>query len=266
MVPPGLVNTFGLLCNGDWGPAAVRTRRVASTRPIVREVEAVIETTWREALARPGVHLFDGPMCRLERWTVPPDGSRLTLLFSDTSYKVFLGTNMTHPELGDRFGPNVLANPIGVSPALESADGFLLFGRRDQSVAYYPGRVHPFAGALEPRDGGDLFAAVRRELREELSLGDADVSEVRCTGLAQENALRQTEFIFRASCSLDRAEIERRLDREEHGGVVAVPATEVGVMKAFFEPELTPVARAALMLWWCARFGDDSGGWTRIAP
>jgi hypothetical protein len=48
-----------------------------------------------------------------------------------------------------------------VSPALLTADGFLMMGRRNASVAYYPNRVHPFAGALDPGDA-DMFAAVRR--------------------------------------------------------------------------------------------------------
>ena len=68
-------------------------------------------------------------MCRLERWEASPDGSRLHLSMSTTSYKPFFGTNMSHPELADRYGPDVLANPIGVSPALETSDGQLLLGR-----------------------------------------------------------------------------------------------------------------------------------------
>ena len=53
---------------------------------------------------------------------------------------------------GDNHGSaDCLANPVGVSPALLSADNFLIMGRRNASVAYYPNRIHPFAGALEPR-------------------------------------------------------------------------------------------------------------------
>jgi 8-oxo-dGTP pyrophosphatase MutT (NUDIX family) len=173
------------------------------------------------------------------------------------SYKPFFGTNMSHPQLEDRFGPDVMANPVGVSPALQTCDGFLLLGRRNASVAYYPGRVHPFAGALEPRDGGDVFAAVRRELREELSLDDAGVPEVRLTGLVREPALRQTELIFRARCRLTRGEIAARVGAEEHHGVVAVAAAPHHVAAALADPALTPVAVAALLLWGRAEFGDE---------
>ena len=257
------------LRTGDWGAADVEVAWTGTTRRTVPEVEALVERAWAAALSRPGAHLFDGPMCRLERWDVSPDGRRLRLVLSETSYKPFFGTNMTHPELEDRYGPAVLANPVGVSPALETADGFLLLGRRNASVAYYPDRLHPFAGALEPRDGGDVFAAVRRELREELSLEGADVQVVRLTGLVRESALRQTELIFRARAAFTRAQIEARLDRREHHGLVAIQATDAGVRDAVRDPLLTPVAAAALLLWGRARFGEpwfDRASAAAIAP
>lgn len=246
---------FTVLIGGDWGPGDVDVEWVASGRRIVPEVEAAVERAWADALARPGAHLFDGPMCRLEQWAVSDGGSRLRLDLSPTSYKPFLGTNMTQPELADHYGEEVLASPVGVSPALETADGFLLLGRRNAAVAYYPNRVHPFAGALEP-DDHDVFAAVRRELKEELSLTDAEVPDVRCTGLVREAALRQAELIFRARCTPTREQIERRLDPKEHRSILAIPATRAGVESTLADPALTPVASAALLLWRRTRFGD----------
>jgi 8-oxo-dGTP pyrophosphatase MutT (NUDIX family) len=240
---------------GDWGPGDVEVVWVPTGRRVVPEVEALIEDAWVRATARPGAHLFDGPMCRLEEWGVTPAG-RLSLALSETTYKPFFGTNMSHPELADRFGLEVMGNPVGVSPALETSDGFLMLGRRNESVAYYPGRVHPFAGALEPRDGGDVFRAVRRELREELSL-DREVEEVRCTGVVEDGALRQTEFIFRARARVTRAEVERRLDATEHRGTWSVPAVREDVARAARDPALTPVAVASLLLWGRLRFGDE---------
>lgn len=245
------------LQTGDWRPGEIDVEWVSSGRRIVGEVESLINRAWEHALARPGAHLFDGPMCRLERWELTPGTGRLRLVLSNTSYKPFLGTNMTHPELADRFGPDVMANPVGVSPALETADGYLLLGRRNASVAYYPGRVHPFAGAVEPRDGGDGFAAVRRELREELSLQPDEITEVRCAALVREPALRQTEMIFRARVPVSRQRIIERLGREEHLGVYSVPATQSGIDEATADPRLTPVAGAALLLWGRSRFGRE---------
>lgn len=228
--------------------------RAPSTRRIVPEVEAIIDAAWSAALARPGVHLFDGPMCRLESFRVSPQ--RLELSLSDTSYKPFFGTHLSHPELFNRFGPEVMSNSVGVSPALLSSDGFLMLGRRNQSVAYYPGRVHPFSGSLEPREQ-DVFGAVRRELREELSLADADIAQMVCTGIAEDLCLRHPELMFAVTATRTREQIERQLDPVEHHDVWSTPGGEAGVAAALGQrDQLTPIAIASLLLWGRLSFGD----------
>jgi 8-oxo-dGTP pyrophosphatase MutT (NUDIX family) len=253
---------------GDWGPGDVDVAWVPSGRRILPAVEALIERAWAEAINRPGLHLFDGPMCRMEKWDVSGDGARLRLELSTTSYKVFWGTNLSHPHLAGRHGISVMANPVGVSPALETADGFLLLGRRSATVAYYPDRVHPFAGALEPADGGDLFAAVRRELGEELSLRGGEVGDVRCTGIVEDENLKQPELILRARSALTRAQIESRLDPVEHHGTYPAEAIAISVVRAIADPLLTPVAVASLLLWGRHRFGQAwfDENWKGRAP
>jgi 8-oxo-dGTP pyrophosphatase MutT (NUDIX family) len=235
-----------------------RARGAGPTAPA--DVEAMIDAAWADALARPGVHLFDGPMCRLESWSA--DDQTLSLVLSHTTYKRFLGTNLTHPDLADRYGREILANPVGVSPALLTADGYLMMGRRNASVAYYPNRIHPFAGALDPADA-DPFAAVRRELSEELGFADADVADLRCTGIAEDLSIRQPELIFLARATRTRAQVEAALDRTEHHGSWAVAATTQAVIDALqgfaddARPEFTPVAVAALLLYGRTAFGLD---------
>jgi ADP-ribose pyrophosphatase YjhB (NUDIX family) len=219
----------------------------ASTRRIVPEVERQIERAWAEASAALGDRLFDGPMCRLEAWQASEGELRLSL--SRTSYKPFLGTNLKNVDLAETNGPEVLANPVGVSTALQTADGYLLLGRRNDSVAYYPERIHPFAGALEPREALDVFDEVYRELEEELSLRRDELQELVCVGLVEDEALRQPELIFTARAKVDRAELERRLDEAEHRATWSVLAEREAVERAMTEPLLTPVAVAALRLW-----------------
>ena len=243
---------------GDWPTGRVTTAWVPDGRRRLPAVDAAIDAAW-SAAARPGVRLFDGPMCRLERWHAAAD--RLHLDLSPTSYKPFLGTNMANPTLAERFGRDVMANPVGVSPALVTADGYLLLGRRNRAVAYYPGRVHCFAGSLEPADA-DVFAAVRRELAEELSLAAHEVTDVRCTGIAEDVALRQPELIFAAVTSLGRSAVVARLDPAEHAGVWSVATTAAAVADvvasaatSVASDRLTPVAAASLLLWGRHSFG-----------
>ena len=156
---------------------------------LVPEVEGSDRARWAEATAKPGMHLFDGPMCRMERWVVSPDGTRLELAACRTRATRCSGGPTSPTRLAGRHGPSVMANPVGVSGGWRPPTGISCWGD-GRSVAYYPSRVHPFAGALEPDDGGDLFAAVRREL-DELSLRGDEVAEVRCTGIVEDENLRQ---------------------------------------------------------------------------
>jgi hypothetical protein len=239
---------------GSWARHQVHVTWQASTRQSVPEVERLIEQAWIEAQARPGIKLFDGPMCRMESWSATPDALRLAL--SQTSYKPFLGTNLVHPELSGRFGPAVMANPVGVSSAVVTSDRYLMLGRRNMAVAYYPGRTHPFAGALEPRDGRDVFAAVVRELREELSLGENELGEITCTGLAEDQALRQPELLFSVPVACTRARLESQVDATEHRASIAIETTRDALGGALSDPALTPVAVAALLLCGRIEFGQ----------
>jgi hypothetical protein len=238
---------FDLRAAGDWLPHQVHVAWTANSRRIVPEVERAIDQAWHAASQRLGDRLFDGPMCRLERWTATPD--RLELVLSRTSYRPFLGTNLFKAHLADTHGREVLANPVGLSTALQTRDDYLLLGRRNDSVAYYPNRVHPFAGALEPADPLDVFEEIRRELREELDLIPADIENIRCVGLAEDRSLRQPELIFIAVTTRTKADLEEQLDRTEHIAVYPVNAHRADVERAMNDPVLTPIAVASLSLW-----------------
>src|ERR1700733_4825254 len=230
---------------GRWKPSQITISWTADSRPIIPEIEQLIEQSWQTAMSRPGVLLFDGPMCRLESFESRDD--HLHLQLSRTGYKVFMGTNLSHAELADQYGPTVLANPIGLSAALISSDNYLLLGRRNANVAYYPSRVHPFAGALEPSERLDVFEEVRRELREELALKDSDVREIVCSGMAQDLSLRQPEMIFVVRANCNRQRIESQLDHEEHHGVWMSRIDHSSIEAALASDEqFTPIARAAI--------------------
>ena len=241
---------FKIHATGDWRRGAVRTRWTASSRAIIPEVEEAIERAWAEAHARrPVIRLFDGAMCRLE--SLCAHDARLELALSSTSYKQFFGTNMSNPHLADRYGADVLANPVGLSAALVTEDGFLVLGRRNASVAYYPNRIHPFAGALEAGadDMTDVFEDMLRELDEELSLPRDAIADLRCIGLVEDVVLRQPELIFTTRTMRTREQVESKLDRAEHAGAWSIRADKDSIARAVSEPrEFTPIAIATMRL------------------
>jgi 8-oxo-dGTP pyrophosphatase MutT (NUDIX family) len=242
---------FDVLWRGRLAPGQVVCRPVAGTFQPDAVARQRIARAWRRA-ARPGVQLFDGPMCRLERMV--RRAGRLVLEISPTSYKAFVGTNMAHGERPPR------ADPIGLSVALESRDGRLLLGRRNRRVAYYPGHIHPFAGALEPAAEVDVFAEARRELREELGLADGEVWGLELRQVVADRKLRQPELIFLARCRLTAARVARRLDRTEHSALVALTRAQVPAALAGSQ-RWTPVGAAAALLWL-----GDAGAKRMIRP
>lgn len=233
---------------GDWPPGRVACTDVPSSFSVPPEVRQRIDRDWEQVMRELRGHLYDGPMCRLERFEVR--GDTLHLALSRTSYKYHYGTNIRDPGLAERLGEQALARPLGVSCALVTSDGFLLMGRRNENVAYYPSRVHPFAGAVEPAEHVDVFDEVRRELREELHLDDyADLTDLRCVGVVEDWLLRHPELIVLVRCRPTRAELDRQVDAKEHHESFAVEPTESAIDAAIRNPLLTPVAVATVMLW-----------------
>jgi hypothetical protein len=102
---------FHLLVLGPFDPERVEITLSADRRPAHPEVDALIEAAWSDRLAAAtarGQHLFPGPMCALRSWSVC-EGA-LAMRFGLTDYREFVGTNVAHPEVGDRFGDEQLAN------------------------------------------------------------------------------------------------------------------------------------------------------------
>ncbi len=236
--------SYDIMLQGNWPSGRIEAHWTENSRPLLPEIEQLIDATWDQLHAQPGIFLFDGPMCRLEGFSAR-DGI-LQLALSRTQYRTFLGTNLHHPELASDWGEAVLANPLGLSCLLTSGDGELVLGRRNSSVAYYPDRVHPFAGALEPRDPMDIFAEMRRELTEELGLHDSQITSLRCLGIVRDLSIRQPEMIFAAQTTLSTEQLRRGLDAKEHAQLVGVQAAAAGQLLSDYP--LTPVARAALDL------------------
>ncbi len=244
-----------ILATGDWRADQIHVRRSGQARRVVRELEPLVESAWSELLARPGVNVFDGPMTRLVSFNASRD--RLDLEIAETSYKAFIGTNISHPEWIATHGRELMADPLGVSPLVLTADDYLLFGRRQAGMALHPNRIHVFGGMMDPKDAGPAEAA-RRELREELSLDHHDIVECRCIGLAEDSLLHQPDLLFIAQCRLTRDALIAKLDVAEHHDAWSIPATDESVVDAFStEGALTPISCAAMLLWGRLRFGHE---------
>jgi 8-oxo-dGTP pyrophosphatase MutT (NUDIX family) len=257
---------------GQFTPQQVKVRWSRLKRAAHADIDQLIEAAWTEEAVkahRAGRQLFDGELCRLVKYAAAEDTFTLTL--GASSYREFLGTNLRHARLRYTHGPEALANPLGVSAAVLTADGFLLLGRRSEAVAWHAGRLHPIGGMVQPagrRIAPDPFAAMMRELEEETAIAAEHVVQSVCVGLVRDKQIVQPEIVFDVAVSLTAEEIRRKArhaaDAAEHTELVPVrdhPASVVTFLEKHAR-ELTPVALATLLLHGQGRWGS---GWFATA-
>lgn len=254
---------------GQFAPDHVTVRWTDRVRPSDAEVDELIERTWREQTAeakRTGKDIFDGPLCRLIGFEA--SGAQLALTLGPVSFREFLGTNATQAHIRHLHGPEVLADPVGISAALTTDDGFLLLGQRSGKVVQHAGRLHPIGGmmtpAAEPPDAPDPFGAMFAELREEMAVTPAQVREAVCIGLVRDKHTVQPELIFDIAVKGELLALLEGAggadDAYEHSALVPVqdhPAAMVTFIEQHFA-ELTSVAMATLLLHGLRHWGS---GW-----
>ena len=261
--------TFFLDVVGTFGRDGVSVRWCGQGRQSNDQLDRLIDQAWQIAIwqaRRGGQVLYDGDLCRLADYKA--EGNQLELTLGKVSFKEFVGTNQTQAYVRYQYGPEVLADPLGVSGALVSEDGFLLLGRRSGRVAQYGGRIHPIGGIIEPHKAAeqapDPFQSMLDELLEETGTPAGDVREISLMGLVRDKHTVQPELIFDVFVSLEAQAILRAAkqakDAHEHAELMPVrnhPATIVTFLQQHFA-ELTPVALATLLLHGLRHWGS---GW-----
>lgn len=233
-------------------------------------VDQLIEQAWHNHVHHGTAKLFNGQLARLVDHHAL--GRRLQLVLGTVSYKEFWGTNLTNARLRYTHGPEVLANPLGVSAALNTSDGFIILGRRSQNVAFHAGRIHPFGGMVEPAAQGpiDPFASIVAELTEEMAIQPDQIRENICLGLVRDKQIVQPELIFDVTVDLDvpavRQQANHAKDAGEHCEIIAVRSERTSIVTCIQREyaSLTPVAMATLLLhglrkWGCGWFTAARG-------
>jgi hypothetical protein len=244
---------------GDWGPGAVEARAVESSRPVVPEVEAAIERAWSRTLRVRACTCSTGRCAGSNgrRFRRAPRAAACALSSPD-ELQVFLGTNLTTPNFADRYGPEVSRIPSASAPRWRRRTVSSSWAGADSTVAYYPDRVHPFAGALEPADAGDVFAARDgASFEEELSLGGDDVADLRL------RRTRRGPDASPARADLSWPDAARRARRSRRSSTPSSTAARGRSARrgrdscGAIRQRAHPVAVASLLLWGRAKFGAE---------
>lgn len=258
--------TFFLDVVGQFSPQQLKVTWSDEKRPSSEEVDQLIEKSWAEQVERAkqrNIHLFNGKLCRLIDYHV--EDNCLQLVLGHVSFKEFVGTNATQAYLRYIHGPTILADPLGVSAALCTTDGFIVLGMRSNRVAQYPQRVHPIGGTVEPADKNpDPFATMLAELEEETAIPTSQAAEILCLGMVRDRNTVQPELIFDLKINTDVTTLFEKhcqaCDAHEHASLVPVrdhPASVVTFLEQQFS-QLTPIALATLLLHGLKHWGS---GW-----
>lgn len=234
-----------VLWRGGLRPGEVVYRQTGGVYRVPDELVGAVERAWEEGLAS-GRRLFDGELVRLEGYREVKGAlgaAWLELELGRVTYKPFYGLHMARRDLLPAEASR-RPNPLGVSAVMRLACGRLVMGWRGAGVAYYPGRLHPVAGGMEPGDA-DVFAAARRELLEELSLpaGWDNGAAWQLVGLVRDVVLAQPEAVVLVDVVLEAGQLGPSGD--EHTRLELIAPT--GLTSSLWAA-LTPVGRAALGL------------------
>lgn len=172
---------------------------------------------WQERIERawtPGPHLWDGPALSLINSHI--EQGELFVTVQATTYKSYWGTNLAYAQEGYS---DELANILAVCAVCVTADGYIPFGLRSDTVAESRNRWHVPGGNMEDYSRSP-FAIMRMELREEIGLRDEDIAEMVCTGLGRGVEQFKPEFLFCVRLHLTADALRHRLpqapDAYEH--------------------------------------------------
>ncbi len=158
------------------------------------------------------------------------EGDNLHLSLGNTEYKDYVATR-------DPIEAVTRANPLGSVVIATTADGYIPFCWRAAHLDVNPGKLFGFGGffdrALDLTDAGepDVFACIRRELKEEL--GNSNVQTLHCVGVVYDCLHPHPEIAFSAKLADTRARLQTELAWSD----------EVGAMVMVHRDELTEFLR-----------------------
>lgn len=259
---------FDHIIEGRFEPARIETVWTDAPRPTAPEIETTIEREWTRRKADAdlrGAVMFNGELARYVSHEIR--GGALTLTLGPTCYRDFTGTNLYHADFADKYSWDHLANPVGTTATIITADGFLALGRRSDRVAFHAGYLHTVGGALEAADRRpdgtvDVAGSVLRELDEELGLREADIRSLVCVGMIRDHEIRQPELLFEAEIALTRDELLARAatadGRDEHASIEFCPITADAILPFLCNATpAAPIAVGALVLFGQSRWDED---------
>jgi len=230
-----------------------------ANRPTSPAVERLIRETWETQYAlaeHTKTVLFNGDLVRASR--IDATGTGLHFELGPTCFRDFLGTNLLNAARVVKEDARYLANALGISSIVVTADGYIALGRRNESVAFHTGFLHTFGGLVDPSDRTkhgtvDLFGAATRELCEELNITVDEIAKIVGIGVVRDRLILQPELLFDVTITATRGELLERFDPlakdQEHTAIEFVYEEPDAILPFLRRASpVAPVAEAGLLI------------------
>lgn len=233
---------FRIYLSGCWTPAQIQIAYHPTEYTFPADFAHRVETYWQELIAEGKRYLFNGALCRLEKFDA--DNENLQLSFSRTCYRDLLFSNVNTAELIAALGENGPVQALGVSAVIETSDGFLPIIRRSMHVGEGPGALDIIGGHIHPdehfRDGApNVFMAIKDEIHTELGVPLDLLNDCVCIGLTGSFHQRKPELAFFVRLPLTMLEIQQLAQQapegEEYSELLAIRADPATIKKFVVE-------------------------------
>ena len=244
------MNVYEIVVPGPFHRGQVRADcRTGLRMPSDAAIRGAIEREWRRKrrrAQRDGVPLYSGRLFRVCGYALDHAGG-LYLKLGDTSYKEYAGTRV--PGFFQGRPREALANPLAVCAAIVTSDSSVVIARR-RNVDVAAGQYHVVGGFVERGKDGDPFAAMAREIHEELGLTIAPDSLL-CLGLIYDCLHPHYELCFSARIDLAFAELARLRPAEVEMSALERIADSPEALRAFLTAQhgvMSPTGEGCLEL------------------
>jgi hypothetical protein len=248
---------FKVLFTGRFQRREVRVNWDPAQRMMPLPLREKIEQFWEIEIAGSPkhAHIFNGPLCRLNRWEIHEP--YVTLYFGLTDYKELLHSNQFTDAIEKEFGSPSLSKALGVSAVLVTCDEQILLMKRSAAVGEDSGKIDVFGGHIHPTEHAvegipDPFHAIKTEIWEEANLRITMNEPVSCIGLIETTRTKKPELIFEVT-SRRRAQdiIASALPSSEWSALFAISAQKNPLLSFLreYSDQISPSALGALWLY-----------------
>lgn len=246
---------FKILISGIFPRHRVKINWNDEERVLPAGLQTKIDQFWQKESTRQP-HLFNGDLCRLNRWE--KKDNYLILDLGRTDYREQWHSNAFCREIVSKHGEEVLARALGVSAVLATRDQQIVLIKRSHEVGEDPGKLDVWGGHIHPQDHAidgapDPFCAIAAEILEEANLTLSEDEPLTCLGLIETTTTFKPEMIFRVELQLTAAEVMKRAEAygsAEWSALISI-ANRSESLKTFLqehEEQISPSAFGALWL------------------